>query len=53
MSEYRRVDVVVHCAGVLGPLEALGDTPIEPWMEAFVRSSPNRPSPTERLMRIP
>lgn len=37
------VDVVVHCAGVLGPLEKLGDAPVDAWTWAFVRiSDPSR-----------
>lgn len=30
------VDVVIHAAGVLGPVSKIGDTPVEEWWSAFV-----------------
>lgn len=31
------VDVVVHAAGVLGPVTNIGDAPVDEWWSAFVR----------------
>ncbi|KAI1608142.1 hypothetical protein EDD36DRAFT_106223 [Exophiala viscosa] len=35
LRHFGRVDVVVHCAGVLGPVENTGDTTVEDWWKAF------------------
>lgn len=39
ISTFGRIDIVVHCAGVLGPLEKLGDAPVDAWSTAFVCAS--------------
>lgn len=35
---FGKIDVVVHCAGVLGPLELIGDAPVDEWWQSFVRT---------------
>ncbi|KAK5991904.1 Short chain dehydrogenase citE-like protein [Cladobotryum mycophilum] len=35
IETFGRVDVVVHCAGVLGPLANIGDTVVHEWWSAF------------------
>lgn len=30
------IDVLVHCAGVLGPIANLGEAVVDEWWEAFV-----------------
>lgn len=36
MAGFGRIDVVVHAAGVLGPVNSVGDTPVHDWWRAFV-----------------
>lgn len=36
-SDFGAVDVVVHCAGVIGPLSNIVDAPVDAWSAAFVR----------------
>lgn len=36
IEAFGRIDVVVHAAGVLGPVTNLGDAPVEDWWRAFV-----------------
>lgn len=38
-NTFGTVDVVVHAAGVLGPVANIGDAPIEEWWSAFVSRS--------------
>lgn len=40
VATFGRVDVVVHAAGVLGPIANLGDAPVDEWWQAFVRTYP-------------
>ncbi|RVX67763.1 hypothetical protein B0A52_07886 [Exophiala mesophila] len=35
MASFGRIDVVVHAAGVLGPVNNVGDTPVDDWWRAF------------------
>lgn len=35
-TKFGRVDVVVHAAGVLGPIAKIGDAPTDEWWRAFV-----------------
>jgi NAD(P)-dependent dehydrogenase (short-subunit alcohol dehydrogenase family) len=35
-ATFGRVDVLVHCAGVLGPIINLGESVVEDWWNAFV-----------------
>lgn len=36
VEKFKSIDVVVHCAGVLGPIEKLADADPGAWSEAFV-----------------
>ena len=36
IERYSQIDVVVHCAGILGPIAKLGDADVNDWVEAFV-----------------
>lgn len=36
VEKFGRVDVVVHSAGVLGPVANIGDAPVDAWWQAFV-----------------
>lgn len=38
IQTFGKIDVVVHCAGVLGPLELIGDAPVDEWWQSFVRA---------------
>ncbi|KAM0251247.1 hypothetical protein ACHAQJ_008280, partial [Trichoderma viride] len=38
IQAFGKVDVVVHCAGVLGPLALLGDAAADEWWQSFVRN---------------
>lgn len=50
IQAFGKVDVVVHCAGVLGPLELIGDAPVDEWWQSFVRILlMNNPSSFHRL----
>lgn len=40
VTKFGQVDVVVHAAGVLGPIANLGDAPVDAWWKAFVRTYP-------------
>lgn len=42
LKHFGRVDVVVHSAGVLGPVTNIGDSAVEDWWKAFVRSMLHR-----------
>ncbi|KAL7957853.1 hypothetical protein V8C34DRAFT_169584 [Trichoderma compactum] len=35
LGAFVKIDVVVHCAGVLGPLEPIGDAPVDEWWRSF------------------
>ncbi|KKP00497.1 hypothetical protein THAR02_07410 [Trichoderma harzianum] len=35
IQTFGKIDVVVHCAGVLGPLELIGDAPVDEWWQSF------------------
>ncbi|KAH0531078.1 hypothetical protein TsFJ059_005634 [Trichoderma semiorbis] len=35
IQAFGKIDVVVHCAGVLGPLELIGDAPVDEWWQSF------------------
>ncbi|KAK4067291.1 uncharacterized protein Triagg1_7734 [Trichoderma aggressivum f. europaeum] len=35
IQAFGKIDVVVHCAGVLGPLELIGDAPVDEWWQCF------------------
>ncbi|KAF7560972.1 hypothetical protein G7046_g3184 [Stylonectria norvegica] len=35
IAQFGRVDVVVHAAGVLGPIANLGDAPVDDWWRGF------------------
>jgi NADP-dependent 3-hydroxy acid dehydrogenase YdfG len=37
MEKFKSIDAIVHCAGVLGPIEKLADADAGAWSEAFVR----------------
>lgn len=37
LQQFGRVHVVVHSAGVLGPVANIGDSAVEEWWKAFVR----------------
>jgi NAD(P)-dependent dehydrogenase (short-subunit alcohol dehydrogenase family) len=52
VEQFERVDVVVHCAGVLGPLEKIGDADPGPWFEAFVRLSSNHHEPMTACLHL-
>lgn len=36
INAFGMVDVVIHAAGVLGPVSNIGDAPVEEWWSAFV-----------------
>jgi len=36
-DEFGSIDVVIHAAGVLGPVVNIGDSPVDEWWKAFVR----------------
>jgi NAD(P)-dependent dehydrogenase (short-subunit alcohol dehydrogenase family) len=36
IERFGQVNVVVHCAGVLGSIAKVGDAPLDGWFEAFV-----------------
>lgn len=36
IDNFGRVDVVVHSAGVLGPVANIGDVLVDAWWQAFV-----------------
>jgi len=40
MQNFGKVDVVMHAAGVLGPVANVGDAPVDEWWSAFVRKHP-------------
>ena len=52
MEQFERVDVVVHCAGVLGPLEKIFDADPGPGFEAVVRLSSNNHEPMTAYLHL-
>ena len=40
VEKFGRVDIVVHAAGVLGPISNLGESPVDSWWQSFVLSLP-------------
>lgn len=38
LRHFGRIDVVVHSAGILGHVTKIGDSVVEDWWKAFVRS---------------
>jgi len=41
LRHFGRVDVVVHSAGVLGPVQNIGGSTVEDWWKAFVNPKVN------------
>jgi NAD(P)-dependent dehydrogenase (short-subunit alcohol dehydrogenase family) len=35
-NAFGTIDIVIHAAGVLGPVSNIGDAPVEEWWSAFV-----------------